>query len=242
MICNIKKYLLIILSLTAPVFSQTEKETIAISDFENSTGVYSHSSLEKSVPEMLKTDLSQYDNIIVLERSKIQTVFQEHALIQSGVINPEQAQKVGELVGARFVLTGEISKVGDRFRIDTHIVDVESGKVFGEKVTGPNLNSMESMVKVLAKNIIVNLTGEGERESQVKIRNYPAPWVLAAGVGTGIVSIITHSSYKNNWEKYENTTLLNEFDDYYKKSNKLHKTRNAMIGVTLGVITVGTMM
>ncbi len=228
------------LLLTVPVLSQTEKVTIAISDFENSTGLYSNSELEKSVPEMLKTDLSQYEKIIVLERSKIQTVFQEHALIQSGVINPEQAQKAGELVGARFVLTGEISKVGERYRLDTHLVDVESGKVFGEKVTGPDLNSLESMVRVMANNIFVNLTSEGERKSQVKIRDYYAPWVLAAGVGTGIISVMLHSSYQDNWNKYENAARLNEFDDYYDKANKSYKARNAMIGVTLGIITVGT--
>ncbi len=240
MIDYIKKYILIFFLLTVPVLSQTEKVTVAISDFENSTGLFSNSELEKSVPEMLKTDLSQYEKIIVLERSKIQSVFQEHALIQSGVIDPEQAQKVGELVGARFVLTGEISKVGDRYRLDTHLVDVESGKVFGEKVTGPNLNSLESMVRVLANNIIVNLTGEGKRQTRVKVRDYYAPWVLAAGVGTGIVSVMMHSSYKDNWEKYENAARLNEFDDYYDKANKSYKARNAMVGVTLGIITVGT--
>jgi len=189
---------------------------------------------------MLKTDLSQYDKIMVLERSKIQSVFREHALIQSGVIDSEQAQRAGELVGARFVLTGEISKVGDRYRLDTHLVDVESGKVFGEKVTGPDLNSLEPMVGVLANNLYVNLTGEGARENQVKIKDYYAPWVLAAGVGTGIVTVMLHSSYQDNWDKYENATRLNEFDDYYDKANKSYKARNAMIGVTLGIITVGT--
>ena len=228
------------LLLVLPVLSQPEKVTIAISDFENSTGAFSNTELEKSVPEMLKTDLSQYDKIIVLERSKIQTVFQEHALVQSGVIDPEQAQEVGKLVGARFVLSGEISKVGDRYRLDTHLVDVESGKVFGEKVTGPDLNSLESMVGVLANNLYVNLTGEGARESQIKIKDYYAPWVLAAGVGTGIVSVMLHSTYKENWDNYENATRLNEFDDYYDRANKSYKTRNVMIGVTLGIITVGT--
>ncbi len=231
--------LLLLCIITMPVLVYGDNVTIAISDFENNTGAFSQAALEKSVPEMLKTELSCYANITVLERSKIQAVLQEHALAQSGVIETEQAQKVGELVGAQFILTGEISKVGDRYRIDTHIVEVASGKVFGEKVTGPDKNAMDTMVQMLAQNIIVNLTGEGERQEKVYVNKFYAPWVLAVGVGTGIAAALTHSSYRNSYDKYNNATRLNEFDDHYDKANRAYKTRNVLIGVSAGILVTG---
>ncbi|HPG38449.1 MAG TPA: CsgG/HfaB family protein [bacterium] len=237
-----KTSLLLLCLIALPVLVRGENVTIAISDFENNTGAFSHAALEKSVPEMLKTELSRFPNITVLERSKIQAVLQEHALAQSGVIETEQAQKVGELVGAQLILTGEISKVGDRYRIDTHIVEVASGKVFGDKVTGPDKNAMDAMVQLLAQNIIVNLTGEGKRQEKVYVNKFYAPWVLAAGAGTGIAAAFTHSSYRSNYDKYNDATRLNEFDGHYDKANRAFKTRNVLIGVSAGILTAGAVM
>ncbi len=236
-------YILYIFLSVNLIFAQTiEPVVLAVSDFKNSTGIYSMGTFEKSLPEMLKTELSQSPEITIVERSKLEAVFNELALVQAGVINSDQARQVGELVDAKFVLTGEISKVGDRFRIDTQIIDVVTGRVFGEKVTGPDAASMETMVRVLARNIVYNLTGSGNVQTVQYVNQYYAPWVLAAGTGAAIITGIMHSQYNDHWNKYKSATLLSDFDKHYDKANSAYKTRNIMLGVTAGLLTTGAVL
>ena len=56
-----------------------EDITVAVSDFTNSTGRFRYDEFEKSIPEMLKTDLSRIGDIVVVERSKLEAILQEQA-------------------------------------------------------------------------------------------------------------------------------------------------------------------
>jgi len=218
---------------------QTANVTLAISDFKNNTGAYHNVSLESSLPEMLKTELVQLGGVTVLERSKIEAVLKEQALAQSGVLNSEDAQQVGRMLNAEFVLTGEITSPGNRLRIDAHIVRVETGEVFGEKVTGPDEEAIEPMVRALARNIVYNLTGRVSRVQVVPVRKYYGPWIIAAGMGAGVAAAMLHSSYKTNYDEYLQADNLAEFDDPYNKANRSYKARNISIAAAAILISSG---
>ncbi|NOY60839.1 MAG: hypothetical protein GXO75_18170 [Calditrichaeota bacterium] len=232
----------LIFFLTSYAFAQDDGMTLAISDFENNTNVFSHEMLGKTIPEMLKTELAQLGDITVLERSKINAVLSEQALGQTGIVDPQAAQKVGKLLGAEFVLTGELSTAGNRFRIDTHIVRVETGQVFAEKVTGPNEKAIEKMVHVLANNINFNLTGHGERKTRANVKNYFAAGVMGAGIGSAVLTIVFHSAYRKNYQKYGDAQKLAEFDHYYDKANRSYKARNFMLSTTAVLVTTGIVL
>lgn len=222
--------------------NQSGSVTIAISDFKNSTGSFRNDQLETAVPEMLKTELVQAGGVTVVERSKIEAVLAEQALAQTGVLNSEEAQKMGRLLNAEYVLTGEFTRVGDRFRIDAHIVRVETGEVNGEKVTGPNEEAVEAMVRALARNLINNLTGHTSRVEVVSVRDYYAKWIVLAGVGTGVAAAAFNSTYQSNYDSYKKARRLNEFDGYYDKANSAYKARNWTIGATAALVTTGVVL
>jgi len=234
--------LLIVLScgfLLAETSFAAEEITVAVADFSNSTGRFLYDTLEKSVPEMLKTELSRIGDITVVERSKLESVLAEQALNQTGIIGVEDAQKVGQLVGAQYVIAGEITKVQSRLRIDAHIVQSQTGKVVGEKVTGPDEHVIEKMVRILAINIVHNLSGVGTYTTSEKITNYYAEWVMLSAVAAGAISLSLNSTYKDHWQNYESAIKLNEFDDYYNKANTSYKARNIMFCVTGILLSTG---
>lgn len=213
--------------------------TLAISDFQNNTNRFSYDVLEQSIPEQLKTELSVLSGITVLERSRIEAVLKEQALSQSGVIDSQHAQEVGELLGAQFVLTGELSTAGGRLRIDVHITRTETGKVVGEKVTGPDASALDTMLRVLANNIKTNLTGAGEHLTEVSVHRYHSAWVMAAGVGTGLGAVILQSSFKKNYDLYKKADQLAEFDGPYDRANRAFQWRNILMGSTAALLTTG---
>src|SRR3990172_3590707 len=180
--------------------------------------MYSHTILEKTIPELLKTELSGYQNITVVERSKIESVLEEEALGQTGIIEDDQVQKVGMLIGAQFVITGEMTQVDERLRLDAHVTQVETGEIFGEEVTGPDKEAVEVMIRVLANNIANNLTGEGRRLRDSRLRNYRLHYFLGVGVLASTAAIIFPADYEDNYDKYHQASRLDEFDGPYDRA------------------------
>jgi TolB-like protein len=209
--------------------ADTSTLTLAVLDFKNNSGQFALDALEKSVPEMLKTELSRAESrLLVVERQKLEAILQEQALGQTGILDEKTAQRVGQLVGAQFLVSGEISTAGAKLRIDCHILKVETGQVRGEKVIGPGREAIDDMMRLLAANIIFNLTGEGEYRQALRVKKYPTSWFLLAtaltSAATGAAHWVSHKAYR----QYQSDTKLDEFDADYNRANNFRKARNGL--------------
>ena len=221
--------LLNILPLSAQQALDTNKVTLAVMDFKNNSSIFGYDRLERTIPEILKTELSHSQEILVVERSKIESILKEQALVQAGIIENETAQEVGRLAGAQYIVTGEINTIGNQLRIDAHLLKVTTGQVAGEKITGRKIENIEPMVKLLAQNLIFNVTGNGTRQKFAKVQHYHTSYALATTAAISVTTAILHFDYKNNYDKYHETDQLNNFDRYYNNANKYYKARNIML-------------
>lgn len=200
--------------------------TVAVLDFINSSGQFHLDVLEKNVPEMLKTELARAGTgIWVVERQKLEVILQEQALAQTGLIDQKTAQEVGQLAGAQYLLTGEISLSGSRLRLDCHILKVATGQVRGEKVVGDR-NASENMVSMLASNILYNLTGEGQYRQSLRLKNYPTTWFVLATALTTVAAGVTHGIHHQAYDNYQSATNLEDIDKYYNRAGDFRKARN----------------
>jgi TolB-like protein len=213
---------------------------VAVLDFKNNSGIFSLDDLEKSVPEMLKTEISRRGSkLSVVERQKLETILREQALAQSGVLDEKSGQAVGQLLGAQYLLTGEINRSDSRLRIDCHILKVSTGQVRGEKVIGRDRAVIDEMVSLLAANIFFNLSGEGQYSQRRQLKSYPLSWFLAAtavsAAATGATYWVSHDAY----EKYQNASRLDDIDKYYNRAENFRKVRNGL-AIASGVMAITT--
>lgn len=218
--------------LTAWQLENPAKVTLAVMDFKNNSPEFRFDRLQRAIPEMLKTELSHFTEVQVVERSKIESILTEQALAQAGVIENQQAQEIGKLAGAEYIITGEINTTAGRLRIDAHLIKVATGQVVGEKMTGNDERSLEPMVKLLAQNLIFNLTGKGERQPFAQIHRYYWDWGLATTAALAIATTVLHFKYQDSYDHYHDSNQLNQFDRHYHDANKYHKSRNIMLGIT----------
>jgi TolB-like protein len=216
--------------------------TLAVLDFKNNSGQFALDALEKSIPEMLKTELSRSGSrLFVVERQKLAAILQEQALGQTGALDGQTAQRVGQLVGAQFLVSGELSMVSSKLRIDCHILKVETGQVRGEKVIGPGREALDDMVRLLAANLIFNLTGAGEYRQTRRLKQYPISWFVLAtaltSAATGASHWVSHEAYR----QYQSDTKLDEFDSDYNRANNFRKARNglAIASGALALVSIG---
>jgi TolB-like protein len=85
--------------------------------------------LEVGIQQMLLTELAQNQNLRIVERSQLRAILDEQGLVTSGRVDPSTAAQVGRLVGARYVITGVFMDVYGTFRLDSRVVDVETGEI-----------------------------------------------------------------------------------------------------------------
>ena len=105
--------------------------------FDNHTGDPRYDPLKKGLADMMLTDLAAVPGLAVVERSRLEDVVTELALQRSSLFDAATAQRVGQLVGAKFAVTGAITAVAPKVRLDVRLVEVATGRVVvADKVVG----------------------------------------------------------------------------------------------------------
>jgi len=227
--------LLGLLSLPAPA-----QITVAISDFQNRTGKIYLDTWEQQVPEFLKSELSRSPDITLLERRDLKAILDEQTLTMSGLVDTATAQQVGKLLGAQYVITGTITQVASRIRIDAKIISVATGKSVSEKAEAPDTKYLSEMAELLGNNLRFQLTGSGQYRHRRALKKYPTPYFLAGTAVTLAAALIVNNSFHDKQDEYRSAAALEDFDSYYDSANRLNKARYALF-TAAGVCAAATL-
>ncbi|MCC6620009.1 MAG: hypothetical protein IT385_02065 [Deltaproteobacteria bacterium] len=85
--------------------------------------------LKKGLAQMLISDLSTVPTVQIVERDRLQDIMDELQLGTSAKIDPATANKLGKLLGARYMVLGGFFDLLGTLRVDARVVEVETGKV-----------------------------------------------------------------------------------------------------------------
>lgn len=134
---------------------------IAIMTFENggSFGLDSENfdALRVGLQQMLITEFAANPGIRVVDRHSINDLIAEQDLGASGRVDGATAARIGNIVGARYmVLGGFIDFYGD-MRLDIRIVDVETSEIVETQQVRDNRENLYDMVTRLARQITQGL-------------------------------------------------------------------------------------
>jgi len=126
--------------------SKSKKPRLAILDFPATHGAYSHCSgwgnnsaaMSDALRELFTTEIMEKANgkLRLVERARLQEIRSELAFQKSDEVDPASVQKAGKLLGAKYVLTGKIT------RFACKVSEASSGWGVGAlvgKVTGSGL-------------------------------------------------------------------------------------------------------
>ncbi len=102
--------------------------------------------------QMLLTELSQSSNLRIIERGRLNELMKEQDLAAQGRVQADGAARIGKLVGARYVILGSFTDVYGQFRMDTRVVDVETGEILKtESVQGQEQKIYGMLVDMASK-------------------------------------------------------------------------------------------
>ena len=150
--------LLILLSGAAAQADQVL--TVAVFDFESKDE--NVRDLGPKVATLLNATLSAEPNLILVERAELEKVLGEQELGLSGTVSADTAARVGNLTGAKVLVTGRVFKVDKETMIVAKVIGTETSRVYGEMVKGVATVSVSDLSADLAKKIAITVTQKSE--------------------------------------------------------------------------------
>jgi curli production assembly/transport component CsgG len=120
-------------------------------DFQISGKEFEHKGSEAAI--LLNAKLSAAPNLILVERQELEKILSEHEIGLSGTVSQDTAAKVGNLTGAKVLVTGRIFGAGDKYYVVAKIISTETSRVFGEMATFSDAGAFEKAIDELAPKI-----------------------------------------------------------------------------------------
>ena len=148
--------LLTTIVLLSSIFAQDGKFAVSILDF---TGEDVQDKVLRACYQQLETSLIESNRFTVIEKNKREELLEEQKFQSSGVCDEACAVEIGQLVGAEYLMLGEIIGFADLYQVNIKIINIEKGDV-AEKVTdqisggmGDLLNGMEEASREIVRRI-----------------------------------------------------------------------------------------
>jgi hypothetical protein len=143
--CMKSKFISLLVSVVfAGVLARAETQppiTIAVLNCESP-----YKPLLRDVTSLVTADLSANPRFSLVERSQLKKVLGEEALGASGNINPDTAARIGQLTGAKILVSGHIFKVNGEIVVTASVVGADTGRIFAttESATWTNVMTLSS--------------------------------------------------------------------------------------------------
>jgi curli biogenesis system outer membrane secretion channel CsgG len=94
-----------VVAMTDGVTGVQEKPRVAVIPFDNPTGWWGRQ-LGSSAADQLTVKLVNSGAFTVLERQRVDAIFDEWSLKEAGLVTPDKAAEIGKLLGVEYMITG----------------------------------------------------------------------------------------------------------------------------------------
>ncbi len=107
----------------------------------------------EKVSLLLGAMMSAQDGLLIVERADLETSLGELELSLSGTVSNESAAQIGQITGAKAIVTGRVFPVGKQNYIVAKVIGVETSRVFGETAKFISEDELDGAVMGLSEKI-----------------------------------------------------------------------------------------
>jgi len=134
-----------------PASRPAQAVTVAVLDYEATAP--GNKDMGTQMADILTARLSVADAFQLVERSGISKILQEQKLKLVGLVDQDQAAKVGKLLGAKLMVMGKAFVMDKKLVIATKVVGVETGLVKGTIRTVELSDPLSDTIMLLAEDV-----------------------------------------------------------------------------------------
>ncbi|HOM11383.1 MAG TPA: CsgG/HfaB family protein [Spirochaetota bacterium] len=132
------------------------RKGLLILNFYNSTPKSRASEFEPweyGLASMLMTDMESIGVFNIISKEALKDVIAEQEFQQTGMIDPKTLVKLGNLVGAQYILKGSFMEMNGMLRIETQVFSVEKGVQLQTAVVNGKTDTFFTLEKELVDKI-----------------------------------------------------------------------------------------
>ncbi|MCY1076761.1 CsgG/HfaB family protein [Archangium lansingense] len=213
--------------LALPVLA-SDKPTVAVLYFDYEGPTAEMQLLKKGLAQMLISDLSSaHEPVQLVERDRLQQVMDELELNQSNKFDQATANKVGKLLGARYLVMGGYFDVMNTLRVDARVVETETGRIIravGAQSTPEKFLAIEQELVLELRAVFEELTASeaGSGKAPVKPKPVSKPRKLTRDTALRYARALDAKDRKDLAEaKKELTAVVKAQPDFQLASKEL---------------------
>lgn len=143
----------------APVTGQPL--TVAVFDFSVTLGSAARD-MGEQVAGIVGARLSADPRFVTVERSDLKKILSEHELSLSGNVSQDSAARIGQLTGAKVLVTGRVFSADNNLLLVAKVMGTETGRVYGEVVNGAGGISVVDLASSLEQKIADDLATKSD--------------------------------------------------------------------------------
>lgn len=113
--------------------------------------------LGRQAADLMFANLAADADIYLVERDDAQKVFDELELNASGIVRRDQAAVVGQLTGAKILVTGTVLMAGGNLYVIAKVIGTETSRVLGASAKGDSDDALDDLVKELAGTVAATI-------------------------------------------------------------------------------------
>lgn len=156
------------------------ENTVAVLGFNPGNLSPRYEPLARGLAELLVIDLSKIDDLQIVERIMLQAILDELELSKSEYFDKTKAPRVGKLIGASRVISGQLTQENnDELKLESGIIGVKDGFVDYPADVEGDLNKFFELEKQLARNIFDALGYKLTPEEEEQFMKLPTQSFLA---------------------------------------------------------------
>lgn len=103
------------------------RKKLAIIDFADLQG--RPTELGRFLAEQLAVELVNAEGVSLVDRANIKNILAEHKLSEEGLVNPENAKKLGQFAGVDAILIGTVTSLDDNIVLTVKAISTETAEV-----------------------------------------------------------------------------------------------------------------
>ena len=124
----------------------------------------------EKVSDILFARLVARPELFLVDRQDLEKTLKEHELNLSGMVAPGQAVQVGQLTGAKILLTGSVIEADKTLYLVAKVIGTETSRVLGESVKGKTSDEIAPLVEALAEKVAATIMKDSDKLVAKEVR------------------------------------------------------------------------
>jgi TolB-like protein len=121
------------------------------------------SDMEQKVTDLVFAKLAVAPDLYLVDREDFDKVLNEAELSLSALVNPQEAIAVGQLTGAKLLITGSVFQVDESIYLVAKLIGTETTRVVGVSVKGERDESLDELASGLSEQVLTAIKDNAEK-------------------------------------------------------------------------------